>query len=112
MNQGAGTVEISGGFPVPPAEDAVFDRPNPVDAPLIVDDGLGELALEWVLGVEAVDHFFGEGLVGVHVFGREHDDARGESVAQGVHTGAGFALWSGRAVGFFGVETVGCVLSW
>jgi hypothetical protein len=28
--------------------------------------------------VEAVDDFLGEGLVGGHVFGREHDDARGK----------------------------------
>ena len=35
-------------------------------------------------------------LVGVHVFGREHDDARGETVAQGVHAGAGFAFGEWR----------------
>jgi hypothetical protein len=48
---------------------------------LIVSDGLGELALDRRLRVEAVDDFFREGVIGVHVFGGEDDDARGESVA-------------------------------
>jgi len=52
---------------------------------------LGELALDRCLRVEAFDDFFGEGLAGVHVFRREHDDACGEGVAQGVHGGAGLA---------------------
>ncbi len=94
MDFGAGAIEIAGGFEMSQAEHAVFDGTDSVDAPLIVGDGLGELALDRGLRVEAVDDFFGEGLVGVHVFGGEHDDARGEAMAQGVHAGTGFAFGS------------------
>jgi hypothetical protein len=112
MDFGGWAIEITRRFEVAHAEHAVFDGPYTVDAPLIVGYRLGELTLDWGLGVEAVDHFFAEGMVGVHVFGREHDDARGESVAEGVHAGTSLALWSSWSVGFLGVETVGCVLSW
>jgi hypothetical protein len=46
MYLGAGAVEVSGGFEVAHAEHAVFYRSDTVDAPLIVGDGLGELALD------------------------------------------------------------------
>ncbi len=36
------------------SEHAVVDRADAVDAPLIVGDGFGELALDWSLRVEAV----------------------------------------------------------
>jgi hypothetical protein len=36
------------------AEHAVFDGPDAVDTPLIVGDGLSELALDGCLRVEAV----------------------------------------------------------
>jgi hypothetical protein len=77
-------IEVARGFKMAPAEDTVFDGPYALDAPLIVGDRLGELALDWGLRVEAVHDFFGEGPgpVGVHVFAGEDDDARGEAVAQ------------------------------
>jgi hypothetical protein len=71
----------------PHAEHAVFDGPDAVDG-----DRLGEVALDRRLRVEAVDDFPGEGLVGVHVFGGEHDDTRSETVAKSVHAGTGFAF--------------------
>ena len=80
---------------------------------------LADLPVDRGLRVEAVDDFFGEGLVGVHVFVGEHDDARGEAVAEGVHAGPGFAFpsaaggglgVSGRLV-IYGLEAVGCVFS-
>ena len=92
MDLGAGTVEIACGFEVAHAEHAVFDGTDTVDAPLIVGDGLGELSFDRGLRVEAVYDFFGEGLVGVHVFGGEHDDARSEAMAERVHAGTGLAF--------------------
>ena len=80
-------------------EHAVFNGTDAVDAPLIVCDRLSELALDRGLRVKAVDDFFGEGVVSVHVFRGKDDDARGKSVAQGVHFGAGFASRRGGAVG-------------
>jgi len=93
-------------------EHAVFDGADPVDAPLIVGDRLRELALDRGLRVEAVDDFFGELVVGGHVFRWEDDNARGESVAQGVHAGTGFTRW-GRGTttrSAWVVEPVGGVL--
>jgi hypothetical protein len=111
VNLGMAEIDVARGFEMAHAEHAVFDGPNAVDAPLIVGDRLGELALDRGLRVEAGHDFPREFPVGVHVFRGEDDDARGEAVAQGVHAGAGFA-WRGRgALGFFCVETVGCVLS-
>jgi len=95
MDFGSGAVEIAGGFEVAHAEHAVFDGPDTVDAPLIVGHGLGELAFDRGLRVEAVDDFFGERLVGVHVFVGEHDDARGQAVAEGVHEISWLALYHG-----------------
>src|ERR1035438_1459405 len=92
MDFGGGAIEVAGGFEMAHTEHAVFDGPYTIDAPLIVGDGLGKLALDRGLRVEAIDDFFGECLVGVHVFGGEHDDARGEAVAKGVHAGTGFAF--------------------
>ena len=111
MDFGAGAVEIARGFEVTHAQHAVFYRSDTVDAPLVVGDGLGKLALDRCLRVEAVYDFFGESLVGVHVFGGEHDDARSEAVAKGVHAGTGIPLRGRGTVGFFGIETIGCVLS-
>src|ERR1035438_4217318 len=119
MDFGTGAVEIARGFEVAQAKHAVFYRSDAVDAPLIVGDRLGELALDRWLRVEAGYDFFGKGLVGVHVFGGKHDDARSEAVAQRVHAGAGFA--SGSAVGggrrwslpgrfvIYRFEPVGCI---
>ena len=92
MDFGGWAIEITRGFEVAHAEHAVFDGPYPIDAPLIVGDRLGELALDRRLCVEAVHDFFGELSVSVHVFRREHDNARGEAVAEGVHAGAGLTL--------------------
>jgi hypothetical protein len=103
-------VDVASIFEMTDAEHAVFDGRDAVNAPLIVGDGLSELALDRRLRVQAVDDFFGECIVGVHVLGREHDDARGESVAECVHAGAGTALRRSWTVGFLRVESVGCVL--
>jgi len=58
MDFGAGAVEIPGGFEVAHTEHAVFDGPYTINAPLIVRDSLGELALDRHLCVEAVHDFF------------------------------------------------------
>ena len=92
-------VEVSRAFGMPGGQHAVFDGTDAIDAPLIVGDGLGELALDGRLRVEAVDDLLREGAVSGHVFGGEHDDARSEAVAQGVQAGAGAALRN---------RTVGC----
>ena len=76
-----GAIEIGRGFEMAHAEHAVLDGADAIDAPLIVGDGLGELALDRSLRVEAVHELFGECVVSVHVFRGEHDDARSEAVA-------------------------------
>jgi hypothetical protein len=58
MNIGMLGVEVACVFKMRVGEHAVFDGANAVDAPLIVGDGLGELALEGRLRAEAVDDFF------------------------------------------------------
>ena len=103
MDLGIVRIEIAGGFEMSLSEHAVFDGTEAVDAPLIVGYGLSELELDWRLGVEAVDDFFAELLVGGHVFGGENDDARSETVTEGVHDGTGpplSRLWprAGRGV--------------
>jgi len=70
------------------------------------------LALDGGLGVEAVGDLFRESFIGVHVFGREHDDACGETVAESVDVGTDPALRRGGSWGKQCVEFVGCVLSW
>jgi hypothetical protein len=58
---------------------AVFEPAYPVHAPLSVDDGLRALALGEGFGREIGKEFRGEALVGGEVFGREHDDACGQT---------------------------------
>jgi hypothetical protein len=82
-------------------EHAAFDGTDSIGAPRIVGNGLSELALNRGLRVAAVDDFFVEGLVCVHVFREEHDDSCGETVAQGVHAGAGFTFRGRRIAGLF-----------
>jgi hypothetical protein len=62
MELGVVSVETAGRFEMAHAEHAVFDGPYTVDAPLIVGDGLGELALDRRLRFEAIDDLFGERL--------------------------------------------------
>jgi hypothetical protein len=50
-------VEVAGVFEVPLGEHSVLNGADAVDAPLIVGDGLRELALDWSSGGEAVDDF-------------------------------------------------------
>ena len=69
-------------------EHAVLDGTDSVDAPLIVGDALGELALDGSLRVEAVGNFFGERATGGHVFAGEDDYPRGEAVPEGIEAGA------------------------
>src|ERR1700733_7749831 len=88
-------------------EHAVFVRTGAVETPLGVAEGLGVLALEWGFGSEVGHELFAEGVVDVHVFGGQDDDASGEPVASGVHAGflfPGGGAWSGgfRFVGRFG----------
>jgi len=112
MEFGVVGVEVACGFKMTHAEHAVFDGTDPIDAPSIVGYGLGELALDGSLRVEAVDDLFGECFVGIHVFAGQHDDTRGEAVTQCVHAGAGAALRRGGSVRFFGIKAIGCVLCW
>jgi hypothetical protein len=51
---GMAGIEVARGFKIAHAEHAVFNRSDAVDAPLIVGDRLGELALDRRLRVEAV----------------------------------------------------------
>jgi hypothetical protein len=92
MDFRAWAIEIACGFEVAHAEHAIFDGADAIDAPLIIGDGLGELALDGRLRVEAVDDFFRKRVIGGHVFRGEHDDACGEAMAKGVHAGTGAAL--------------------
>ena len=48
---------------------AVFEGAHAVEAPLSVDDGLGELAFSEGFGGEIDEEFGGEALIGGEVFG-------------------------------------------
>jgi hypothetical protein len=85
-------IEIAGSFRVSEAEHAVFDGPEAVDAPLVIGNGVGELAFEGCLGIEAVNDFAGELLVSGEVFGGEHDDACGDAMAAGIDFGTASAF--------------------
>jgi hypothetical protein len=63
-----------------------------VDAPLIVGDGLRELALDWSSRGKAVDEFPGERLISRQIFAGEHHDSRRETVAECIQAGAHLAL--------------------
>ncbi len=65
VNSGMLGVKVTDDAEVPFGEHTVFDGPNTIDAPLIIGDGLGELALDGRAGVEAVDDFLGEGLISI-----------------------------------------------
>ena len=81
-------------------EHAVFDGAGAVETPLGVAEGLGVLALERGFGREVGEEFGAEGVVGVHVFRREDDDATSEAVAERVYGGFLFAFRGARAGGF------------
>jgi hypothetical protein len=97
-------VDVAGFFEVAEGEHAVFDGADSVQAPLGIDESLGELAFDGSFGFEAGEEFCPEGLVGGEVFGGEDDDASGESVAEGVEAGAAFAFGGAGSGGFAGID--------
>ncbi|MDP8983269.1 MAG: hypothetical protein M3O35_22060 [Acidobacteriota bacterium] len=105
-------VKVTERAEVPFGEHAVFDGPDAIDAPLIVGDGLGELALHRGAGVEAVDQVLGEGLISIQILSGKHYDAGSEAVAQRVQAGSDLAGRGSGAGGFLRVEAIRCELCW
>ncbi len=88
-------------------EDIVFDGFDAVEAPVVVGDAVGELDFEEAFGVE-----FGEEggvvlVVGIAVFFGQEGGLAGETVAEAVEAGPGFAGRGGGAGGVGGVFAVG-----
>jgi len=69
-----------------------FEARDSLEAPLEVDELLGERGLEGAPGSEVVGHTLGEGLKFSGIFAGQEDGLRRESVLEGVLRGGGFAL--------------------
>ena len=88
-------------------EHAGFDRADAAEAPAGDGEGLNELGFDGVGGVIAVEVGVEEGLEVLFGFGGEGREVGGESVAEGVLGGFGFAFGGFGAVRFGSVEAGG-----
>ena len=72
-------------------EHVVFDGAGAVETPAIFRDGLGELAFHRRFGIEAVDEFGAEDVVGCAVLVWQEADVARQAVAEIVPAGVGLA---------------------
>ena len=77
------------------------------ETPLLIGDGLGELAFERGARGERFDEFLGEGFIEIEVFTGKDDDASGKAVAHGVQGSAALAGFGPGTGAELGVALIG-----